>query len=120
VATIVNFHGDYSSQKVVIGQYLAGRVTAVIGDHWHIPTADAQVLPGGTAHITDVGMVGALDSSLGVVTDIIAQRWLHPDERRRNEMEEGGRKQFNAVLIDVDTATGLARSIEQIRQILPA
>lgn len=120
VATIVNFHGDYSSQKVVIGQYLDGRATAVIGDHWHVPTADAQVLPGGTAHVTDVGMVGALDSSLGVITDIIAQRWLHPDERRRNEMEESGRKQFNAVLIDVDTATGLARSIEPIRQILPA
>lgn len=114
-ATIVNFHGDYSSQKVVIGQYLDGRVTAVIGDHWHVPTADAQVQPKGTAHITDVGMTGALDSSLGVTTDIIVDRWKNPEIRRRNEMEEGGRRQLNAVLIDADTQSGLARSIEQIR-----
>ncbi|MBC7707867.1 YmdB family metallophosphoesterase, partial [Polaromonas sp.] len=66
IATVVNFHGDFSSEKVIIGHYLDGRVTAVIGDHWHIPTADARVLPKGTAHITDVGMCGALNSSLGV------------------------------------------------------
>ncbi len=71
IATIVNFHGDYSSEKIVIGYYLDGRVTAVIGDHWHVPTADALVLPKGTAHITDVGMCGALHSSLGVKTEVI-------------------------------------------------
>lgn len=113
-ATIVNFHGDFSSEKVVIGQYLDGRVSAVIGDHWHVPTADAQVLPGGTAHITDVGMVGALDSSLGVPTEIIVKRWLS-GEPSRNEMEEGGRTQFNAVVVNVDTASGKARGITQIR-----
>ncbi len=117
VATVVNFHGDYSSEKVVIGQYLDGRVTAVIGDHWHVPTADAQVQPKGTAHISDVGMVGALDSSLGVKTEIITQRWQQPDVRVRNEMEENGRRQFNAVIIDVDSKTGLAKSIDLIRKI---
>lgn len=117
-ATIINFHGDYSSEKVVIGQYLDGRATAVIGDHWHVPTADAQVLPGGTAHISDVGMVGALDSSLGVETDIIVQRWKNAETKVRNEMEEDGRRQFNAVLIDVDTKIGLARSIELVRKII--
>jgi hypothetical protein len=114
----VNFHGDYSSEKVVIGQYLDGRVTAVIGDHWHVPTADAQVQPKGTAHISDVGMVGALDSSLGVKTSIILHRWQFPDLRIRNEMEETGRRQFNAVLIDVNTETGLANSIELIRKVM--
>jgi len=118
VATIVNFHGDYSSEKVVIGQYLDGRVTAVIGDHWHVPTADAQVLPGGTAHISDVGMTGALDSSLGVETQIIVDRWKHPENRRRNEMEESGRSQLNAVVIDVDTTSGLKRGITQVRSII--
>lgn len=117
IATIVNFHGDYSSEKVVIGQYLDGRVTAVIGDHWHVTTADAQVQPKGTAHISDVGMVGALDSSLGVKTEIITQRWQQPDVRIRNEMEENGRRQFNAVIIDVDTKSGLAKSIDLIRKI---
>ena len=59
-AIVVNIHGDYSSEKKVMGYYLDGRVTAVIGDHWHVPTADAMVLPKGTAHITDVGMCGVL------------------------------------------------------------
>jgi 2',3'-cyclic-nucleotide 2'-phosphodiesterase len=113
VARIVNFHGDYSSEKLVIGQYLDGKVSAVIGDHWHIPTADARVLPNGTAHITDVGMVGSLDSCLGVKTDIIIQRWL-TDQRSRNELETEGKMQFCALLIDIDTATGRAVQVEQV------
>ncbi len=117
VATIVNFHGDYSSEKVVMGQYLDGKVTAVIGDHWHIQTTDAEVLPGGTAHITDVGMTGALDSSLGVKTEIILQRWRDPEVRVRNEMEDAGRRQFCAVTIEVDTKTGLAKDIQTLRSV---
>lgn len=117
IARVVNFHGDYSSEKLVIGQYLDGRVTAVVGDHWHIPTADARVLPGGTAHITDVGMVGSRDSSLGISSDIIIKRWL-TGERSRNEIENGGAKQFCSVLIDVNTQTGLANHIEQIIKIV--
>lgn len=66
IATIVNLHGDFSSEKFIIGYYLDGRVSTVVGDHWHVPTADADILPKGTAHITDVGMCGSLDSSLGV------------------------------------------------------
>lgn len=115
VATIVNFHGDYSSEKVVIGYYLDGKVTAVIGDHWHVPTADAMVLPKGTAHITDVGMCGALHSSLGVKTDIIVRRW-HDGTISRNELEMSGPSQFNAVLIESNSKTGLATSITPINQ----
>jgi metallophosphoesterase (TIGR00282 family) len=117
-ATIVNFHGDYSSEKVVIGHYLDGRVTAVIGDHWHIPTADARVLPGGTAHITDVGMCGALNSSLGVRYDAIIERW-RDQKHNKNVLATAGPVQFNAVLIDSDNATGLAVSIEAIHMVLP-
>lgn len=112
-ARIVNFHGDFSSEKLVIGQYLDGRVTAVIGDHWHIPTADAMVFPKGTAHITDVGMVGSLDSCLGVKTDVIIKRWLS-DQSSHNELEDSGRMQLCSLLIDVDPATGLAKSAQQI------
>jgi 2',3'-cyclic-nucleotide 2'-phosphodiesterase len=115
-ATIVNFHGDYSSEKVVIGHYLDGRVTAVIGDHWHVPTADARVLPGGTAHITDVGMCGALDASLGVTYDSIIPRWRN-GTKTRNALETAGRRQFNAVLVKSD-ANGLAESIEPIQTVL--
>jgi len=115
-ATIVNFHGDYSSEKVVIGHYLDGRVTAVVGDHWHTPTADARILPGNTAHITDVGMNGALDSSLGVSYDSIIPRWRNGIQTR-NVLETNGPRQFNAVLIE-SGSKGLAQSIEQIRCIL--
>jgi 2',3'-cyclic-nucleotide 2'-phosphodiesterase len=114
VATIVDFHGDYSSEKRVIGYYLDGKVSAVFGDHWHVPTADAMVLPNGTAHITDTGMCGTLHSSLGVKLDIITERW-RDGVVNKNELETGGPLQFNSVLIDVDTQTGLAKSIEQIQ-----
>ena len=117
MAIIVNFHGDFSSEKVVIGHYLDGRVTAVIGDHWHTPTADARVLKGGTAHITDVGMVGSLDSSLGVKYDSIITRW-RDGIPTRNELETSGAMQFNAVLIEVNSETNRAKTITQIRKIL--
>lgn len=115
-ATIVNFHGDFSSEKRVVGYYLDGRVTAVVGDHWHVPTADAMVLPKGTAHITDVGMCGSLHSSLGVKTEIIISRWRN-GQVNRNQLEISKPYQFNAVLIMVGQ-NGLAQSIEHIQQII--
>lgn len=116
-ATIVNFHGDYSSEKRVIGYYLDGRVTAVIGDHWHVPTADAMVLPNGTAHITDVGMCGAQHSSLGVKTDVIVRRW-HDSIVSKNELETSGPLQFNALLIETKESDPLAKSVKLIQQII--
>jgi len=115
VATVVNFHGDFSSEKRIIGHYLDGRVSMVVGDHWHIQTADADVLPGGTAHITDVGMCGSLDSSLGVAFDSLIPRW-RDGHQTRNVIETSGRMQLNAFLVEVD-ATGLARSATAIRKI---
>lgn len=114
IATVVNFHGDYSSEKVIIGHYLDGRASLVVGDHWHVPTADARVLPGGTAHISDVGMVGALDGSLGITWNSVIPRW-RDGKQTRNELIEQGATQFNAVLVDVDPNNGLAQNIEQIR-----
>jgi metallophosphoesterase (TIGR00282 family) len=114
-AVIVNFHGDYSSEKRVIGYYLDGRASAVIGDHWHVPTRDAMVLPNGTAHITDVGMCGSLHSSLGVKSEVIINRWKH-GRVSKNELETSGPMQFNAVLIETDG--GLARSITHIQHLL--
>lgn len=116
VASVVNLHGDFSSEKVVFGHYLDGRMSLVVGDHWHVPTADAQVLPKGTAHITDVGMCGSLDSSLGVTFDSIIPRW-RDGYVTRNVLEQGGRQQFCAVLAEVDETTGRARSIVQIREV---
>jgi metallophosphoesterase (TIGR00282 family) len=114
-ATVVNFHGDYSSEKRVIGYYLDGRVTAVIGDHWHVPTADAMILPKGTAHISDVGMCGSLHSSLGVKLDNIVARW-RDDKKNKNELETEGPLQVNAVLIQ--TKGSLASKIVPVQRLI--
>jgi len=114
--SVVNLHGDFSSEKVILPHYLDGRISVVVGDHWHVPTADAEVLPQRTAHITDVGMCGSLDSSLGVTFDSIIPRW-RDGKQTRNELETEGRTQFCAVLVDVDEITGESRSIRQIRQV---
>ncbi len=119
IATVVNFHGDWSSEKIAIGHYLDGRVSAVIGDHWHVPTADARVLPKGTAHISDVGMTGALNSCLGVKLDRILPRWRN-GEKNRNDLEDAKPWQLNAVLIDIVEQSGLARTIMQIHQEIEA
>lgn len=116
MATVVNFHGDFSSEKRIIGYYLDGRATLVVGDHWHVPTADAMLLPKGTAHVTDVGMCGSLDSSLGIKLDAVISRW-RDDLRTPNILETEGRMQFNAVLVTTNDV-GKPERIEQVQRIL--
>lgn len=116
VATVVNFHGDFSSEKVIIGHYLDGRVTAVIGDHWHVPTADTRLLPKGTAHQTDVGMCGALNASLGIKLDTVIPRW-RDNLQNRNQLETAGPLQFNATLISVNNTSQLPTSVQSINEI---
>ncbi len=116
-AIVVNLHGDFSSEKMIIGYYLDGRAALVAGDHWHTPTADAMVLPKGTAHITDVGMCGVLHASLGVKLDVVIDRWKN-GHINRNEPEMNGPLQLNGVLVDVDEVTGLARSIQQVQRVI--
>jgi len=115
IATVVNFHGDYSSEKLVFGYYLDGRVSAVIGDHWHIPTADARILPKGTAHITDVGMCGTIHSSLGVKANTIIERWRN-GKVLKNDIETEGPLQFNALFVEVNTNTGLSLTTKLIQK----
>lgn len=114
-AIVVNFHGDFSSEKVVIGHYLDGRASMVVGDHWHVPTADASVLPKGTAHMTDVGMCGVLHSSLGVSFDSIIPRW-RDGKQTRNHLETAGPRQINGLLVNIQS-NGLAKDCEPIRRI---
>jgi len=113
-AIIVNIHGDWSSQKVMAGHYLDGRVSVVVGDHWHVPTADARVLPKGTGHITDVGMVGSLNSSLGIKFSSTIPRW-RDDAHTKQEMDEESPFQFNALLARGVSRSG-AKSVELIRR----
>jgi calcineurin-like phosphoesterase len=100
-----------------MGYYLDGKVSIVVGDHWHVPTADTQILPKGTAHQTDVGMCGSLDSSLGVTFASVLPRW-RDGIQTRNILETAGRSQFNGLLVDIDEKTGLATNARSIRKIV--
>lgn len=113
VALVVNLHGDYSSEKVMIGHYLDGKAALVVGDHWHIPTNDARILPAGTAHQTDVGMCGTLNSSLGVSFDSVISRW-RDGTKTRNTLSNEPPFQLNGVLVAVNNQ-GLADSVQTIR-----
>jgi len=115
-AIVVNFHGDFSSEKRIIGYYLDGRASMVVGDHWHVPTADAMVLPKGTAHITDVGMCGSIHSSLGVSLESVLPRWKD-NKQTRNIQDSNKPWQLNAVLVEVGPDS-LALSAEQVQRIV--
>jgi metallophosphoesterase (TIGR00282 family) len=108
---IVDFHAEVTSEKVAMGWYLDGRVSAVIGTHTHVPTADSRVLPRGTAYQTDVGMTGPYDSVIGVQKDIILRRFLTSIPIRMEAAKKG--VELHAVIIEVDDHTGRARSIRR-------
>ncbi len=110
---IVDLHAEATSEKVSMGFYLDGRVTALLGTHTHIPTADARVLPNGTAFVSDVGMVGGLNSVIGMAVEPVIQRFLTQLPNRFDPVEKGTAV-FNSVLISVDQSTGRARSIERL------
>lgn len=109
---LLDIHAETTSEKVALGWYLAGRITAVLGTHTHIPTADARVLPGGTAYITDVGMSGPYDSVIGVETELVLNRFL-TGMPGKFEAAKGNPKMC-AVLIGCDGTTGRAHSIEHL------
>ena len=108
---IVDMHAETTSEKQAMGWYLDGRVSAVIGTHTHVVTADEQVLPGGTAYITDVGMTGPHDSVIGMDKGAILRRFL--DGLPARFEVAAGNAQMNTVLLDIDESTGRARSIER-------
>lgn len=113
---IVDMHAEATSEKVALGWYLDGRVSAVIGTHTHIPTADSKILPNGTAYITDVGMVGSPNSVIGVKKELVIKRFLSLLPVRFEIAEDG--EIFNGVFIDVDEKTGLSLGIEPINMSL--
>ncbi len=115
---ILDWHAEATSEKNAMAWHLDGRFSAVVGSHTHVPTADTKVLPGGTAFVSDTGMVGPRDSILGVDASIIVQRFR--DGMPHRFEVAGGPVQFNSVLIDVDNATGRARSIERVDRLWEA
>jgi 2',3'-cyclic-nucleotide 2'-phosphodiesterase len=107
----VDFHAEVTSEKMAMGWYLDGRVSAVVGTHTHIPTADTRILPGGTAYQTDCGMTGPYDSVIGVQTEIILQRFLTALPVRMEAARQN--PELHAVIVDVDETTGLARAVRR-------
>ena len=113
-AIFVDMHAEATSEKVAMGWYLDGRVSAVIGSHTHIPTADERILPGGTAYQTDAGMTGPFDSVIGVMKEAAIKRFLTQMPERFEPASQDAR--LNAVVIDVDGETGKARSILRVQR----
>lgn len=109
---IVDFHAETSSEKIAMGWHLDGRVSAVLGTHTHVQTADETVLPGGTAYISDVGMTGSHDSVLGIEKGIILKHFM-TQMPVQFKLAENDLK-MKAVLMKIDVATGKAISIERI------
>jgi len=109
---LVDVHAEATSEKIAMGWYLDGRVTAVLGTHTHVPTADERVLPKGTAYQTDVGMTGPYDSIIGVQKELVIQRFLN-NLPARWEPATGDVK-FAGVVIDCEEGTGRARSIRRV------
>ncbi len=111
---IVDFHAEATSEKVALGRYLDGRVSAVLGTHTHVGTTDAQLLPRGTAYVTDIGMTGPIDSIIGDDIEAVTRRFLTMIPHRLSVGR--GKVALNAVLVGVDEATGRALSIERLSQ----
>jgi metallophosphoesterase (TIGR00282 family) len=107
----VDFHAEVTSEKIAMGWYLDGRVSALVGTHTHVPTADTRILPKGTAYQTDCGMTGPYHSVIGVDVDIVLQRFLTSLPVRMEAAREGA--ELHSVIVDVDECTGKARSIRR-------
>ena len=109
---LVDFHAEATSEKLAMGWHLDGRVTAMVGTHTHVQTADDRILPKGTAYITDVGMTGPHESIIGVQTPAALSRFIKGMPSRFETAS--GDPRLNAVVITADAATGTARAIERV------
>lgn len=114
-AIIVDFHAEATSEKEALGRYLDGRVSAVIGTHTHVQTADERILPGGTAYLTDAGMTGAVESIIGVEPEPVLRRFLTQMPARFDPPKKGPAL-LCGVVLEIDPADGRAWSIRRIRQ----
>ena len=110
--SVVDIHAEATSEKAALARYFDGRLTAVVGTHTHVQTADERILPRGTAFITDLGMTGAYESILGVVSERVINKFITKMPTRFEQAE--GECQFNAVIIDVDDVTHKAKVIDRV------
>ena len=111
---VIDFHAEATSEKMALGRYLDGRVSAVLGTHTHVGTTDAQLLPRGTAYVTDIGMTGPINSVIGDDTETVIQRFLTAIPHRLSVGK--GKVMLNAILVRIDDDSGRAVSIERIHR----
>ncbi|NCC50468.1 MAG: TIGR00282 family metallophosphoesterase [Spartobacteria bacterium] len=111
---IVDIHAEATSEKIALGRYLDGRVTAVVGSHTHVPTADEGMLPRGTAYITDIGMSGPKDSIIGRELEPVLKKFITGMPQRFEIAKD--QVILEGVILDVDSKTGRAKSIKRIRE----
>ncbi len=112
---VVDMHGEATSEKVAMGWFLAGKVSAVLGSHTHVQTADERVLPGGTAYVTDVGMCGPTESVIGVDKELVLRRFLtHMPVKFE---VASGPVIVQGAFVDIDAATGQARSVRRLQEV---
>ena len=113
-AILVDMHAETTSEKWAMGWHLAGKVAAVVGTHTHVPTADERVLHGHTGFISDVGMTGTFDSVIGIKKENVLKRMIHKLPERFEAAN--GPAELNAVLLEVDTASGACTAIQRVRE----
>ena len=109
---LVDMHGEATSEKIAMGRYLDGRVSAVVGTHTHVQTADEQILPGGTAYLTDLGMTGPHDGIIGIQSSIIIERFLRGLSPRMENCE--GEIRLNGLVVEIDETTGRATRVQRL------
>ena len=114
---LVDIHAEATSEKRALAFYLDGRVSAVLGTHTHVPTADAQILQAGTGYISDVGMIGAFPSILGITKEIIIKKFL-TDTQIIHDLPTSGQIEVNAVLLEIDNHSHKTDKIEHLREII--
>ena len=114
---LIDFHAEATSEKISMGYFLDGRVTAVVGTHTHVQTADERILPQGTAYITDLGMTGILNSVIGLEIQSVVDKFTTGIQGKFLVPEKGACI-YSAVILDIDDATNKIISMERIRQIV--
>ena len=117
-AILVDMHCDATSEKNAMGWFLAGKVSAVLGTHTHVQTADERVLPGGTAYISDLGMTGPSESVIGVEADIVVRKFLTGLPERFETAK--GPAQFQGAVVEIDPGSGQALGIQRVSLVSPA
>ena len=113
---LVDFHAEATSEKQALGWFLDGRVSAVVGTHTHVPTADHRIMPEGTAYVSDLGMVGPVNSVIGSDPNAVLEKFLTQTPQRFSVAK--GPVTFNSVFVDIDDETGRASSIQRVDRLV--